>query len=297
MSKHDKEVPDYKKRARVISKRREKEKKDRYKLSEGPNCYRVLPTPEGKRSPSVFWEYLMHNKVGPDKKWLRCGHEPEDDDKKRTTKCYLCDKKIPELIKQKKDARAQKLAPILTLAVQVSEVAEDDDEVITFSDPMLFTPSPKNAGTLLTNILSSKSRNYEDPKRGYNLNQTRTGTGQYDTTYGPIEPDEEPTKVPSRVIAKLKPFDQLKGMYPYEEDAQRAAYKGEEYKPKRSKRSDSDDDGSDEDISGDVESGDDVFDSDDSGDKKRSRKESKKDSDDSEEDAEKEKKRDKKRRR
>jgi hypothetical protein len=252
-----KDVPAYKKRARKSAEKRKE--KPGITLREGPNCLRVGPTPAGKTSPDTYMEYAVHENVGPNKKYLRCGHPPGwkkgDDD----TEDWLCDVYVAKLRKKGKATRAEANAPKPRLVVQASEVKEDDDGNTKFGDFKPWHPSGKTAGSLLTSILGSKTRDYIDPKKGYNINIERTGSGFKDTRYGSIEPDDEPSRVPSALIEALKPFDQVRGIPTYNAKAQKAAIAGQDFDWK----ADAEDTNSESETdSEETESGvDDVFDS------------------------------------
>jgi hypothetical protein len=219
----------YKDRARKMGVA--KTEKSSITLKEGSNCLRVVPTPAGKTSPEVVMEYQVHYEVGPNKITCTCGHAPD-----KKGHCYLCDKKKKELVKAGKQGRAEKLEPKLVTVVQASIVTEDDGK-LNFSKAKIWRPTGKTAGALLTQILASKKRDYVDPKKGYNINIERTGTSYKETRYGPIEPDDESTRVPSSVLEDLKPFDQI--IPAYDEDQQKAAYAGKEYKRKGESESES----------------------------------------------------------
>ena len=247
----------YKDRARSMGEKRKE--KSNITLKEGSNCLRVHNTPASKTTPEVVMEYQVHRDVGPNKWFGRCGHEVVEEGEEDKGKCWLCDKKTPELIKQKKSSRAEKLAPQVVTAVQASVVTEDDDGHITFGKPKLWNPSGKTGASLLTQILASKKRDYVDPKKGYNINIERTGTSFKETRYGSIEPDDEPTKVPSNILKLVVSFDKLKGIPVYNEDAQKAAYAGKEYRPDEAS-SDSESASESESASAETETGvDDVF--------------------------------------
>ena len=62
-----------------------------FKLAEGDNLFRILPNPKGPRF-SPFIEFRIHRDVGPDKRFVACGKDIRGEGK-----CWLCDKKIPEL--------------------------------------------------------------------------------------------------------------------------------------------------------------------------------------------------------
>jgi hypothetical protein len=249
--------PGYKKRAKKSGEQRKE--KPNIVLKEDDNCLRVLPTPAGKTSPDTFMEYQVHQNVGPKKAYLRCGHPPGwkkgDDD----SEDYICDEVIPKLKKKGKLSRADALAPETRLVVQASIVSEDDDGNTKFGPAKPWQPSGKTAGSLLTSILGSKSRDYVHPKRGYNININRTGTGFKDTRYGAIEPDDDPSRVPKSIIADLKPFDQIRGIPTYNAKAQKAALLGQDFDWKAATE---DSESASSDSSDEAESGvDDVFDS------------------------------------
>jgi hypothetical protein len=261
---------DYKKRARALGEKRKE--KANFTISEGQTCFRLGPVPAGKTSPAIFEEYQVHEKVGAKKKFLRCGHPPNHtDDENDNSECWLCDKKIPELKKKKKMSRVEALLPVTKLVVQASKVIEDDDGKPKYGAFKPWTPSPKVASTLLTSILGNKKRDYVDRKRGYNLNIERTGTTQFDTRYGPIEPDDEPSTVPKALIAAIQPFDSIRGVPKYNEKAQKAAYAGQEFDWREAENDSESDSESESDSSEEAESGlEDVLESEsDSKDKKK----------------------------
>jgi hypothetical protein len=139
-------------------------------------------------------------------------------------KCWICDILIPKLKKGGKESRVTLLTARDICAVQVAKV--DDDGKMT--GPFIFNPSKTVADQLIASVFGSKKRDYVDPKKGYNLTLSRTGTGRNDTRYGIIEPDQEPTPVPSELIKKLKAFSDLKEIPAYDEAKQKAAYTGED---------------------------------------------------------------------
>jgi hypothetical protein len=192
-----------------------------YKLTpNSDNVFRILPTPRGKTSSKVFFEYNVHRDVGPMKKQVRCGKDAETGE----GRCWLCDVKIPALMAAKKGSRATALAPSLTLVFQIAEVEDDG----SFNGPKIWSPAKGVGDQLLATVLGSKKKVYEDPKKGYNISLHRTGSGRNDTKYGLLQPDEDPTEVPAKIIAKLKPFDELKEIPVYDEARQKAAYTGQE---------------------------------------------------------------------
>lgn len=198
-----------------------------YKLVPGDdgNTFRILPTPKSKKTPAVFMEYGVHREVGKDKKTLRCGKDPVTGE----GKCWLCDKKIPELEEAGKTSRASALVPQSVTIMQVAKVTGEGKKA-RFDGPYGFNPSKKVGDLLIGKIIGSKKRDYVDPENGYNITISREGTGKLDTKYGPIEPDNDPTAVPETIIAKLKPFSEVKEIPAYNEEAMKAAYSGKDYK-------------------------------------------------------------------
>src|SRR5579864_3254497 len=93
-----KQTSDYKSRARKRA--QEMGSSIWYKLKEGTNTFRLLPTP----GDDPWLEYALHRDVGPKKQAVRCGKDPVTD----KGECWLCDVKIPALQAkgQKKSAAA-----------------------------------------------------------------------------------------------------------------------------------------------------------------------------------------------
>ena len=189
-----------------------------YKLVEGVNMFRLLPTPESKTTPALWFEYNIHRNVGPGKKALTCGKDIEGNGS-----CWLCDKEIPRL-EAKGSSRAKLLAAKYQMVVQVAKVTGDEDDYKYFG-PMIFGPSAGVAAKILT-VFGSKKRDYADPEKGYNISISRKGTGFTDTTYGILEADSDASEVPESIIAKLKPFSELKEISPYNEAKMKSAYQG-----------------------------------------------------------------------
>lgn len=226
---------DYKELAK---KRNELMTREKFKLMPGNNTLRVLRTPEGRHSTPVLMMFAVHNDVGPEKRWLRCGIDPVTG----KGKCWICNKLIPQLEKKGKESRAAKLAPETKTVVTVASISESG----TWRGPFIWYPSGKKADELCSSILGASKRDYVDHKRGYNLNIHRTGTGIRDTRYGPIEPDDAPSKVPSSIVEKLVPFDENKEIPKYDEARQKKAYYGEDYDDDRDSRDDDDEDEDDD---------------------------------------------------
>ena len=217
-----------------------------FKLKEGDNSFRILPTPPTKRVKNNFYEYQVHRDVGPGKKTVRCGVHPVTGE----GECWLCDVKVPQLRKKRMEERAKGLAPRAVLLMQVAKV---DVETGKMSGPFLFTPAKTVGDQMLASIFGSRKRSYLDPETGYNLSIRRTGTGKNDTKYGIIEPDQDSTAVPAKIIDKVVPFEELKEVPLYSQAKQEAAYlgrdvaedeegEGEEEETPRGKRKPADDD-------------------------------------------------------
>lgn len=222
---------------------KEKQQKGRFKLVEGENTIRILPRVSKGKSRLPFFEYNVHREVGPNKRFVRCGKDVHGEGD-----CWLCDEKIPSLANSGdagKERRAANLAMKEQFVVQVATVDTDTGKM---SGPFLWTVPTGGARSLaarLLGVLKSTKRDYVDPEEGYNLTIERTGTGKTDTNYSQPIPDEEPSKVPEKILNLAKPFSAL--IPAYSEEQQKAAYFGrdereaeleeeeaeEETKPKR----------------------------------------------------------------
>lgn len=199
-----------------------------FKLLEGPNCFRILPNANGPEHPPLE-EFRMHYGVGPDERAQRCGKDIQAEGE-----CIGCDKIIPELLKSessKKRKQAEAMQPKECFVVQVSKV--DDDGNFQLAKPWWVSTGsgipgrhPRSLSITIHSLLASSKANYEHPVKGKNLNIDRTGTGQFDTKYDPPIADENPTKVPSKVLASIKPFEEI--VPQYDEDKFLAAYEGRE---------------------------------------------------------------------
>jgi hypothetical protein len=192
----------------------------RFKLEEGENTFRLLPSKAGPDDPP-YREIRMHHNVGPDTITMRCGKDADG-----KGKCWLCDIKIPQLSKSDspgKRAMAGKMASKLTLLVQVSPVSADTGKFGAPKPWQMDMGGAKAASTIILSLLSSTRFSYEDPVKGKNLTIERSGTG-LKTTYGTATADEKPTKVPGSILAAMKDFDEL--TREYSAKAQEAAYFG-----------------------------------------------------------------------
>lgn len=206
-------------RARAAQRAKERNTSTRFKLREGDNNLRVLPTPEAPdgSTPPVFYEFYVHFNVGPNDDTLGCGKSFPDEE----GDCWLCDAMIPRLQANGKVKSAEKLMPKLNAVVQIAVV----DENGKMSGPFVWN-MPKTVGNNILSLLGSKKRDYADPETGYNFTITRTGTGQFDTRYEKAEPDDEPSVVPAEIMKKLLPFSALREIQKYDENGQKAAYTG-----------------------------------------------------------------------
>jgi len=203
---------------------KEKQSKGRFKLQEGENTLRILPRVGTKKPGAPFLEYRVHREVGPNKRFIRCGKTLHLDGD-----CWLCDKKIPELRdsgNKAKEQRAEALEAKEQFVVQVAKVDPDSGKM---SGPFLWavpTGGARSLAARLLGVLKSTKRDYVDPKKGYNLTIERTGTGMTDTQYGQPIPDDEPSKLPDKVLSAAKPFSAL--VAAYSESQQKAAYFGKD---------------------------------------------------------------------
>jgi len=191
-----------------------------------PNTFRILRTPPPKSDPEAApWEdYSIHRDVGPKKQMLRCGKDGVEPS--LTGRCYGCDVYLPKLLKQGKGIRAAAMQRQAVIHMQVAKVEEKDDGTKVFIGPMQFTPSKGVAGKLLANVFGHKKRDLIDPEKGYNITISRIGTGKFDTEYGMLEIDDEPSAVPAEIMKKLKPFDEVKEIPVYDEKKWKLAIGG-----------------------------------------------------------------------
>src|SRR3990170_2000777 len=111
-------MDDYKERARRRAS--ERQTSSWFKLKEGENSFRILRTPESKKTPGVFYEYALHREVGPRKATVRCGRDPVTGE----GACWLCDVQIPKLEQKGLETRAALLASKDSFVVQVAVINE-----------------------------------------------------------------------------------------------------------------------------------------------------------------------------
>src|SRR5579863_3591858 len=89
--------------------------KGKFKLVEGKNIFRILPTYEAYQEENYskyrpYFEYLSHKNVGPKNHIVRCGKDIDS----REGECWLCDEIIERYLKSGKSAKkaiAKKLQP------------------------------------------------------------------------------------------------------------------------------------------------------------------------------------------
>ena len=299
MSSHDDdEVASASKRARQA--KSQQEMSGRFNFPVGRHTFRILKTPGDKErnSPPLYMEYFIHNRVGPNLRFVRCGNEPGE-----RGNCWLC-RKADKLAKEGKTKAAAKLRAQKKMVLQIAFLDKEAGELV---GPLLWTvtvtkkPSEKTPSHKLYNFLGrSNVDKYLDHKRGRNLTLRRVGEG-LDTTYPEaIEAEDEKSRVPKEILKELRPFADA-DIRPYDEDYVKSAYYGTEdtkgenmagkkKDKKKKKHGDEDleleDDSSEEDESEELDDPSDDDDSDDESDdkKKKKKKKSKKSKDDSDDD-------------
>jgi len=299
MSSHDDdEVASASKRARQA--KSQQEMSGRFNFPVGRHTFRILKTPGDKErnSPPLYMEYFIHNRVGPNLRFVRCGNEPGE-----RGNCWLC-RKADKLAKEGKTKAAAKLRAQKKMVLQIAFLDKEAGELV---GPLLWTvtvtkkPSEKTPSHKLYNFLGrSNVDKYLDHKRGRNLTLRRVGEG-LDTTYPEaIEAEDEKSRVPKEILKELRPFADA-DIRPYDEDYVKSAYYGTEdtkgenmagkkKDKKKKKHGDEDleleDDSSEEDESEELDDPSDDDDSDDESDdkKKKKKKKSKTSKDDSDDD-------------
>jgi hypothetical protein len=192
---------------------------DNFKLKDGENFIRVLPTPESSdgAEDDVVFEVFMHNDVGPDKRFLACGHDPVERDK---GECYICDVIIPSLISKGHGETAKKLKGKWQGIFQV--LHQGADQKVT--GPHVWSVGGKLGRNILM-MLGQGNRDYASITRGYWIFINRTGTGLLTEYSAPI-PDDEPSAVAAKYGTILKPFNQLTELPMYSEQACKDAFYG-----------------------------------------------------------------------
>lgn len=210
---------------------KEKLQGNTFKLLDGQNIFRVLPNKKGVQF-APYIEGLVHRDVGPDKGFTGCGHDIEGGGK-----CWLCDAVIPTLEKSglpEKRALAAQIGPKTVFIVQVSRI---DKETGKFGPPKPFWVStgkgiPGQTSTThpplsvqVESLLVSDRRSYDDPVKGFNMIITRHGTGPgKGTRYDAPDHEDSPSKVPTAVLALIKPLKEFLPVYDIED--QKSLYYG-----------------------------------------------------------------------
>jgi len=196
-----------------------RQSKGRFKLPEGDTTFRVLPNARGTQYPD-FVEYMKHYQVGPKHRIVRCGKNTRGEGN-----CWICDVAISKLAGSSKTA-LQNLSK--TLAFQTKEVLAVQilykDTTGVWRGPVLFE-APGTVAQALLSFFGRGNRQYTDPNRGYNFTVTRKGTDKK-TRYDALEPDDKPSKLPSSVISKIKPFGEL--VEKYDENKAKNAFYGKD---------------------------------------------------------------------
>ena len=188
-----------------------KAKKKAFKLEEGENTIRILPSRNAilqakkERSwdaaleaHSPCFEFLAHREVGPEKRFVRSGKDCDG-----SGECWLTDVVIPALLKSNSSAdrkAADAMKPQEQFCVQVSSLDRDGD----WSDAAVWYVPRSLQGQIIGLLLSTR-RQYDHPNKGFNLNIVRTGQ-MLQTRYGAIEIDEESSKIPTSVFAGIMPW-------------------------------------------------------------------------------------------
>jgi hypothetical protein len=203
---------------------KEQSKGGRFKLVEGENTIRFLPRIGSKNSTTPFMEYQVHREVGPNKRFVRCGHTMRGDGE-----CWLCDEKIPELANSKNPQKEKRAVLLEAQKMFCFQVATIDADSSKWQGPYFWAIAAGGGRALSTRILGvlkNTKREWIDPEEGYNLTIERTGTGKTDTIYGQLIADDEPSKLPDKILAAAKPFSTH--IPAYSEEQQKAAYFGED---------------------------------------------------------------------
>lgn len=216
---------------------RERSQKKRFTVPEGETTFRLLPNARGVDK-AEYESYGMHSNVGPRKSYVRCGKR---DGGKGT--CWLCDKKLPDLANSKSSVKrkmSEDMARKECFAVQIAV-----KEAEGWAGPKLWE-MPNSVANKLLSILTRRDE-LADPVKGYNLTITRTGTTMTTTRYGDLDRDDEASKAPKDVLARLKPFEDV--IRRYDEPAMKAAYYGHEQDEEEGQEASQDDDASNTDAS------------------------------------------------
>jgi len=183
----------------------------------GSNYIRILPNKRGMDYPP-YLDWGIHRNVGPDGGSVRCGLDFGED-------CWLC-KQVNKMadIPGKAD-QAKRMERADMMVVQICVV---DPETGEYGPPKAWwlsmgKRSNRSMGMRLLSLLVGSKRDYDHPTKGYNIQFERTGTG-LQTSYGPFEPDVEPSKVPSNVKGQMRLLEDL--IPAYDESVQKDAFFG-----------------------------------------------------------------------
>lgn len=196
---------------------KERTARKRFKLTEGTTTFRVLPNAKGVDK-AEYVDYGMHSEVGPKKAYLRCGKKKDG-----SGSCFLCDEIIPKYEKSGKSIKRQAAERMTRRDVFAVQIAYKDEGSDKWLGPALWE-MPQSVANGLLGILSR--HDVADPKKGYNLTITRSGTGRTDTRYGSLERDDEKSPAPEDILKKLQSFSEV--IRKYDETQMRSAHYGHE---------------------------------------------------------------------
>jgi hypothetical protein len=194
-----------------------------YKLKQGDNEIRVLPTKKLKKDhdASVYETHRIHPNVGPDKRVVACGKNSSG-----TGECWLHDKQIPKLLESDSKAKRKQAEAMQDKELFTIQVGYMDGKKMRGPVKLSMNMGGKKstAWKLLKTITNPKF-DCIDPKKGRNISIDRDGEGLA-TVYGAPVISSEKTKVPSKILKAMKTFEEL--ILPYSESKQKAAYYGKE---------------------------------------------------------------------
>lgn len=213
----------------------EKKEGATFKVVAGDNYIRILPNKKGPQFPP-YAEFSVHDKVGPDQAQVACGKKLKGND--WVGKCWMCDTLMPQLMTSTSPNK-QKLATIINRREKfMVQACKLEPQTRKFSSPKPWWVSTgsgipgKQSRSLATTIFSLITQgrvSFDDPVKGHAFILPRTGMGQFDTVYGTIDRDDEPTPVPANVLNAMKNFEELLPVY--SEEAQKKAFYGKPDEP------------------------------------------------------------------
>lgn len=275
---------------------KEKSRGNYYSFKEGESVIRILPNAldkKGKPPKRPYKEYAVHWGIGPNNRKATCGI----DFRTGEGRCWICKKNAKlEASSNKghrKRAEAMKAKPVLGL--QIGYFEEGSKKM--FGPVLCEVNEGRSRDALDAKIMArigDKRRIISDPRKGYNLEIERVGTGRRNTSWPKVDLAEDPSEVPSSVLKKIKPFSEL--VFPYDEEWQKACYYGREEElmnkdneedertMKKKKKRDEDEDEELDEMDEDEES-DDEDDDEDEKPKKKKKKSKKSDDEDEDEDS------------